>query len=765
MTNRPLAVSVRALVGFSVFPPDILPLSPSLMNLGREAHVARQQETGGQAETMLMWEGEVEGLALRVSGRMDLYFDQADPPLIEEIKLSPQAVPQAPLPEHLLQAVCYGFMLCQRDRLHEVDIRVCYARTTGQVTADFVERWDQGRLKEAFFGLLLPYVSWQKQLLSHIANRNNSLLNLPFPYPAYRAGQREMAAQVYTAIQRRQRLFAVMPTGTGKSAAALYPALKALGQGLTRQVFCLTARGTQRLAMQQEVDRMLGQGLRAHALTLNAKESLCPMEQMRCHPEHCPRAAGHYLRQQAALVEALEAPIWDGAYIQKAADAHSLCPFEFSLALCEIADVVICDYNYAFDPQVRLSRIFDANRRLTLLVDEAHNLPDRARDMLSGSITLSRLADFRREAGKLHGRTSPVYKALTACIKALREAGDTGDGAPVLDALDPVLEALSTQYTPGVMHLLRDLVSLKSALQKALALADDYALILDAQGSRGGVTALNLNPAPHLGEVTRRLSGVVYYSATLSPLTAMRSLLGGDLEDACLALPSPFPPEHLLTLQMGLNTRYAARERSLKPAAEAILALFAARPGKMIAYFPSFAYLQAVEQVMRELAPDLPYNVQQPGMDEASRLAFLATFVADDGPVLGLCVLGGVFSEGVDLPGKALSAVAILGVGLPQVNQQNNLYRARMEEAMGDGFAFAYRYPGMHKVLQAAGRLIRSETDRGVLLLLDDRYTQRDYRELLPEHITLFRVSSTQEITKAAQAFFDDAQKGWDLIG
>ena len=759
MKDRPLSVSVRALVGFSVFPPDILPLSRSLMQQGMEAHVSRQAASAGKAETMLLWQGEAAGLPLRVSGRMDLYFDQMDPPLIEEIKLAPRETPEAPLPEHLLQAVCYGHMLCVRDALPAVDIKISYAQTTGQVSAAFLERWEKERLQTAFFDLLLPYATWQKQLLDHAARRDASLESLAFPYPGYRAGQREMAAQVYTAIQRKQRLFAVMPTGTGKSAAALYPALKALGQGLTRKIFCLTARGTQRIAIQAEVDRMLHQGLILHAMTLNAKEGLCPMEQMRCHPEHCQRACGHYLRQQAALEEALQAAVWDRDFVLRMAERHRLCPFEYSLALCELADVVICDYNYALDPQVRLSRIFDQMRRLTLLIDEAHNLPDRARDMLSGAITTSRLRDFRRDAGKAQGRSSPLYKALSGFLKTMVSASEAADPKMLLSGLDHLLTALIGSFSPGIMHITRDLISLKSALQRALAEPEDYALVLDAESGRGGVTALNLNPAPYLKEVTRRLSGVVYYSATLSPLSAMRSLLGGDPEDACLALPSPFPPEHLLALHLRLNTRYAARDSSLRPAAEAILALFAARPGKMIAYFPSFAYLRSVQAVMEELQPALPLNVQQPGMDEVSRLQFLDRFVRDEAPVLGLCVLGGVFAEGVDLPGQALSAVCILGVGLPQVNALRNLYRDRMEEALGNGFAYAYVYPGMHKVLQAAGRLIRSESDRGVLLLMDDRYSQRDYQELLPPHIRLSRVSSKEEITQAAGAFFAQHQK------
>jgi DNA excision repair protein ERCC-2 len=765
MNSKALKVSVRALVNFSVFPPDILPVSSQAMELGRQGHLARQAESKARAETQLKWQGNLDNQPVEVTGRMDLFDVSAEPPLIEEIKLSPIKVPEAPLEEHLLQAVCYGFMLCERDQLPAVDLRVSYVTPAGHLTGEFSQRWDYERLKASFFALLLPWAAWQKRLLAHSEKRDSSLESLPFPYPDYRPGQREMAAQAYTAIVRKRRLFAVMPTGTGKSAAVLYPALKALGRGLTLKVFCLTARGTQRIAMQKEADRMLAQGLHLHALTLNAKETLCPMEQMRCHPDHCERAKGHFLRQPAALEEALDYPVWDGDFVLRTADRHLLCPFEFSLSLCEIADLVICDYNYALDPQVRLSRIFEYTRNVTLLVDEAHNLPDRARDMLSGSISIRQLREFRRDAGKLHGRKSKVYLALSRLINLLVSESALDLSREIADGISGVLDTLGTAFVPGSMHLARDLICLITALRRKEEQEEDYTLIHHADKANGALTVLCLNPAPHLRQATKRLSGCVFYSATLSPLGAMCSLLGGESEDACLSLPSPFPLEHLKTLQIPLNTRYKVRENSLRPAAEAIRALFYAHPGKMIAYFPSFTYLHNVMQILVESDINLPVIIQQPGMDETQRNAFLEAFTQNENPLLGLCVLGGVFSEGVDLPGSALTSAAIIGVGLPQLNEERNLFRQRMESVMGDGFGFAYRFPGMHKVLQAAGRLIRSENDRGVLLLLDDRYTQEEYSGLLPAHILMERVQSIEDIVLKTQAFWQENMEGSEWHG
>ncbi|MDI9519836.1 MAG: ATP-dependent DNA helicase [Bacillota bacterium] len=760
MSALDFRVSVRSLVAFTAFPPDITPLSPDLMELGRRAHVSRQEKSGVASEVMLSWTGEEEGHAVTVTGRMDLFDGTQNPPLIEEIKLSSSKTLAEPYKEHLLQAACYGFMLCERDGLTSVRLRVSYADTAGRLTAIFEEDWGYERLRSSFFDLLLPYLRWQIMLAERKKARDGSLASLPFPYPVYRPGQYEMAAQVYTSIQRKRRLFSVMPTGTGKSAAVLYPALKALSLNLTGKVFCLTARGTQRVSMQKELQNMRALGLNLQALTLNARESVCPMEQVRCHPDHCERAKGHFVRQAQALHEALAYENWDTEQVLEIADRHSLCPFEFSLALALIADVIVCDYNYAFDPMIRLSRVFDATRKVTLLVDEAHNLPDRARDMLSGRLSSSSLRDFRREAGKLLGRKSAVYQACTNLIRTLEFEGLKADPKPLLPALDALITALSAAYAPGAMNLLRDALGLSRALSRAQAFQEDYVLLQRIEKSNAFFSVTNLNPAPHLRDCTRKLSGVVFYSATLSPITAMRNLLGGEEEDACLALPSPFPKEHLLTLHLPVNTRYKSREASLLSAVRAISALFLARPGKMLAYFPSFAYLRAVLPVLNEIAPDLPLIVQESGMDEAKRKDFLSAFTGDDDPLLGLCVLGGVFAEGVDLPGKALTAVAIVGIGLPQVNEERDSFKDRMEAALGDGFAYAYRYPGMHKVLQAAGRLIRSDTDRGVLLLMDDRYSWREVSSLLPGHLSLNRVKSIDEITNRTKAFWNFSEGG-----
>ena len=550
--------------------------------------------------------------------------------------------------------------------------------------------------------------------------------------------------QVYTAVKLQKRLFASMPTGTGKSVAALFPALKALGEGLTGQVYYLTARTTQRQGAQEALTRLRRQPLHLWTLTLDAKDKQCPAKTL-CHPDYCPRAKGHFLRDHAAIEEMLQSDDWSPENIRAMADKHCICPFEFSLSLAEIADLTICDYNYALDPAVHIQRIFDKTADVTLLIDEAHNLLPRVRDMLSGWVDGGRIRRLRTVVGKSAGRSHALYKAMTAVLRALDDLPIPAD-----DQQEGVLSAIPQSLDHACMELADALLSIQDASfnwdEAGEKLGDtllpllsfvrarrrdttEYAWLWQGRKSRT-VHAFALDVADYFAETTKRLSGVVCFSATMHPLEDMKRLLGGTEEDACFAMPSPFPRENLLILQQDVNTRYRHREDACEAIAAAIRAMTSAKQGRYIAFFPSFAFMkQAAEQL------DVPFQMQRSGMTDAERADFLAPYTAD-GPasVLSLCVLGGVFAEGIDLPGDALDGVVIVGVGLPQVNLFQETLRDYYDRTMEAGFLYAYMLPGMQKVAQAVGRVIRTETDRGVALLLDDRYRQGAYRRLCPEH-------------------------------
>ena len=525
----------------------------------------------------------------------------------------------------------------------------------------------------------------------------------------------------------------------------MFPALKALGEGLTGQVYYLTARTTQRQGPLEALRLMREQPLHLWTLTLNAKEKQCPCgpDKRVCHPDFCPRAKGHFLRDGEAIDEMLLTDDWSPEAIGAMADKHQICPFEFSLALAELADVTICDYNYALDPAVHIQRIFDRGAQVTLLIDEAHNLLSRVREMLSGEVDGGRIRRLRTVVGKVAGRTHPLYKAMTGMLRALddlpvpddREEGALPDlpqrfDTACMELVDAFLDAQQEHFPwDEAGERLSDTLSpLMGFVHARRRETTEYAWLWQGQKTRR-VTAFALDVADYLAEVTKPLCGVVCFSATMEPLGEMKTLLGGGEEDACFAMPSPFPRENLLVLQQDVNTRYRHRDEASGDVCEAIETMTRVRPGRYIAFFPSFRYMRRVAEDL-----DVPFQMQESSMSDEARQAFLAPYVAGGAPVLSLCVLGGIFAEGIDLPGEALDGVIIVGVGLPQVNLFQETLRAYYDRTLGDGFRYAYMIPGMQKVAQAVGRVIRTETDRGAALLLDDRYRQSAYRGLCPAH-------------------------------
>lgn len=759
MSDAVLRASVRRMVEFSLRSGDLTPASAAAMQEGSRAHRSRQKSVQAVSERPVLWKGDCGGVQAEIQGRVDLLWEDRSPICVDELKLiSPEGpLPETPVSVHRMQAVCYGFMLCEELDLPEIAVCVSYVTEQGVVRAAFEETLTRKEAADAFFGMLRPLAQWHTLQTAYQEKRDASIAALPFPFPRYRAGQREMAVQVYTAIERKKRLYAILPTGTGKSTASLFPAIKALGSGKTRQIFYLTARGTTQRSALDALDRMQAMSLILRSTVITAKEKCCPVSPMRCHPDHCPRARGYYDRELPALMEACRMNRWTAEDIRALCDRQLLCPFEFSLALCEISDVVICDYNYVFDPLVSLKRIIGQGRPVTLLADEAHNLPGRVRDMLSAQLDSREAAALRRAIGKQHGRKSALYRAMSELLAALRCAEtERADGLlPSVEALIQTMPRHMAEPQPeGYQEFFRGLLQFRMALERSAQQPEAYRTLIDELSKERTIKLLCLEISDYLREATRRMNGCVFFSATLTPLEQMKTLLGGEAEDAAFALPSPFPPENLLTLTLSADTRYQRREESAETVAQSILALYDGKMGKYIAYFPSYAYLRLVQERLLALREALPLNVQSRGMDDAARDAFLDRIKAAEGPLLSLCVLGGIFSEGIDLPGDQLIGTAIVGVGLPQVNPEQEALRTHYAQSLQDGFAFAYRYPGMQKVLQAAGRVIRSEKDAGVVLLLDSRYREAAYARLLPPHYVPVPVSVPDEIRQRTQEFW-----------
>ena len=750
MTGRDSArssvrMSVRAVVETTLHESDLVPASGAArrMREGAAAHRARQGgQRGGEenyrAEVSLSADYEAEGLLLRVTGRADGVLTREDGlTVIEEIKLG--EAHSALVPAHRAQAAMYGHMLCAQEGLSRVGLRVLYVDVQGNPLRAYEEELGAQALLEEFNALCAPAAAWEAKKLARRQARDASLSELAFPYPAYRAGQRRFAGNVYVALEQRKRLFAQAPTGIGKTMAALFPALLALREGHCARVLFLTARTTGRRSALDAMDKLCAGGARAMTVEMTAKDKICPQPARDCRPEVCPLARGFYDRLPAALDEAVASGgMLDAQAVSALAQRHALCPFEMELALAVLADVVVCDYNYVFDPFVAVDALLPG---AALLVDEAHQLPPRMRDTLSAWAGIDELTALRRQAGHAHGRTSALYRALTGAIRALKEtAGLPGFAEGALPeppqalavAMEGVLEAASAQLSQASSPCALDAFSLSAGFGFVCARFDARYAALTGGGEKHARVLLQcLDASPEILACTKRARGTAYFSATLAPFDAARRVLGSEEGDACLALPSPFDPAQLLARVEPVDIRYAAREQTAPRVAVLIAEQLRRHEGNALVFFPSYAYMgRILAQFGEDGLADTRVLREERGMGEEERSALLAAFDEEERVAL-FAVLGGSFSEGIDLPGEKLKNVIVVSTGLPQPDERVKAMQAYYDALGEDGFWLCMTLPGMVRVIQAAGRLIRTDQDTGTLLLIDSRFCRARERSLL----------------------------------
>ena len=796
-------------------------------NEGARIH-RRLQKAAGEgyaAEVFLTAERTMEGIGFTIEGRADgIFTDEDGTVVIDEIKTTAaptDAITEDMNPCHWAQGMVYGAICAEQRELETLDVRLTYYQIDTDEIIRYTRHFFAAELDAFLNDLLRQYLPWARRQLDWVEARNRSLGALQFPFPAYRPGQRALAGEVYRACAAGKaeqkggtRLFCQAPTGIGKTMSALFPALKAMGEGKGEKIFYLTARNTTQAAAEDALTRLRAADpeLSLRSVTLTAKEKACLCKDAEgrpaCLPEACPYANGYYERLKDALADLLDSAVpYDRAALTETARRHRVCPFELGLDLSEWCDVVIGDYNYLFDPVVHLKRFFDAAGDWLFLIDEAHNLPDRARAMYSAQFAKSSLTEAKRALGK--GKSS-LKTALTkadkvflaarkACAQAAprtgaEPAGETEpaqisllpaeaapdfalpqplyarDGTVFLQQLPAALPAaLRAMHTPLQDWLEQNpedpahaqLLELYFALQDIARAADRYdshfVTQLTARGSELELHLLCLDPAPFVDASLAAGRSAALFSATLTPPAFYRSVLG-CADARAVALPSPFPPENLgLFCLPGISTRYRQREASVPAVADALAALAKGKTGNYLAFFPSYAYLQQVYEAFAARWPDIPTLVQQRSLDDAGRAEFLAQFAPHPAnTLLGFAVMGGIFGEGVDLVGDRLIGCAIVGVGLPQVNPRQEMLRRYYEEQSGCGFDYAYRYPGMNKVLQAAGRVVRTPQDKGVVLLLDDRFAQPDTARLFPPHWQHIQyLPGTAALETALAAFWD----------
>ena len=703
-----------------------------------------------QSEVFLKTEIEYQNLYFIIEGRCDGLLVNDGRFTIDEIKstsLSLDLINEDINPAHWAQAECYAYMYMEDHELDFIDIQLTYVQKSSGEAKRFIKTRTYEEIKEAMLNMLSIFAPYAKFRLEHERRRNQSIKEMSFPFAGYRKGQRQLAGSVYKTIQEKKTIFASAPTGIGKTISTIFPSAKAIGEGLLGKIFYLTAKTTTRQTAEEAFNRLYVSGLQMKVVTITAKDKVCFTEQGICSKEHCEFADGYYDRINEAVLDILKNEnSLDRHCIEQYALKHRVCPFEFSLDLAYTADAIICDYNYIFDPKVSLKRLFDEQKKETvLLVDEAHNLVDRGRDMYSAVLEKKPFLLLKREFNGKNENLHRICKQINDCFIKIKKHAEPSKaivyGEPLGEFNQLVLEFVDLAEkqllsdNPDTPELLLETYFAAQNWQRISKLFDErFILYAEVQRNEVQVKQFCLDPSYLIKQAGKNFKARVFFSATLSPIGYYRDMLGGEEDDYVIRIPSPFSQEQTEIMIQPLSTRYKDRENSIKPIVKTLIETIQSKPGNYLIFFPSYLYLNSVLEEWNLGNHGIRTIVQDTGMGDVERDAYLESFQSGGSEsLIGFAVLGGIFSEGVDLQGDRLNGVLIVGVGLPQIGFERDLIKQHFSSTGKNGYDYAYVYPGMNKVLQAGGRLIRSEIDTGTIILIDDRYLQHKYQCLLPE--------------------------------
>lgn len=748
-------VSVGDLVHFAARRGDLY--EPGFGAAGRAAEgveghqiLQKKRPKGYQAEVALKHEVTHGNTRLQVSGRMDGIYADLEPPILEEIKttrLDVTEVPEHQVHNHRAQALIYAYIYCLQQDLPAIRVRVTYfnvlANETHEVDADYGFQ----ELSSFFSDVATRYVSWLELIGARVLTRDQSIRHLNFPFEVFREGQRNFSTAVYKAVKGERKLFVEAPTGIGKTMGTLFPAIKTMTADGPRKLFFLTAKRTGLQAAERALNLLRNHGLRFQSLTIAAKERLCRDEDNQpCNPEHCLKAKGYFDRLRAGLEETVQQDDLNPDHLQRIAERHQLCPFAFSLDCAPWADAVLCDYNYAFHPNVALRRFFNEDPNpYVLLIDEAHNLVDRGRDMFSAELNQYDLKTLRKKIRgpepSLARRLDGINRAFNKHVKNLTNPEQVDKEAPrdlegTLRKYTLAFETRAAEKDKPVPDpsLLDFYFQCKSFLRILEIYDHSFYTLCSRRGRSHHIKCFNVDPAHLLRKTTDLCRAVVFFSATLTPFHYFSRLLGGDEKTWWLQLDYPFPKENLqVVIYQGIDTRHHQRSAGLDHLCDLISLVIDQYPGNHLVFFPSYQYLNLCRERFEERRPDREVLAQDPAMDDIARAAFLDTFRdKGTGSVLGFAVMGGVFGEGIDLEGEALVGALIVGLGLAPPDPERVCIRNHFTHLGEPGHDYAFRIPAMNRVRQNAGRVIRGEDDRGLVCLIDPRFNQPANRELFP---------------------------------
>lgn len=750
MTNS--TVSVKELVEFTFIYEDISPAtSIDIMQNGTISHKARQNNLDSNfiVEHPIISYFSYNNIKLTVQGRMDAFYDSISYAIIEEIKLcNPDNPPLLPTDRHMWQGLCYAAMLFNnRNNQEKIKVILNYCSLNGDVCASFSEIVDKHRAQKIISTLVIPYIEFLVENSKLIESRNSSIKSLQFPFEKYRQGQREMAVQVYTAIQIRKKLFASLPTGTGKTIASIFPAVKAMQEGLCNKIFYLTARTSARQAPINAITLLQKSGLNIRTLIITAKEKAC-IHDMNCDPNNCPYAKGYYIREKDAIKYILDYKIWNFDTIHSVATKYEICPFEFSLSLYYMADIIICDYNYVFDPFVKLIRAEKEQANITVLIDEAHQLLPRLRNSLSAKVDLISITNLDTTISNHLTKKHKLHKLIRKLKSEIKVLADTYsfDSFIVIEALPYEIayccneikfasaEFFSDNTYKDKSIVLESISELyKCVNQFSFAyehIQNSYKIILYKENKNIFVELYCIDPRFQILNSINNMAGAIFFSATLNPLQNIKIIMGGTNDDATFSLPSPYPSENLLILRQSISTYYNDRPYTISQIAYNIKEIVLNHMANYIVYLPSYNYMELLHHALDTI--NVKHILQEHDMSDSNKQKFISSFESNNN-ILALCVMGGSFAEGIDLPDNLLYGVIIIGVGLQKPDVKSELLKEYFDKKYNLGYEFAYLYPAIHKILQASGRVIRSETDRGIVMLIDKRYYTKRYTNLLPK--------------------------------
>ena len=775
-----IRISVRNLVEFIFRSGDIdnrigKGAQKEAMQEGSRMHRKIQGRMGMEyrAEVPLKLEVPQEQYVLALEGRADGIITNVDGVTVDEIKCMYTDVTrfEEPIFVHKAQAMCYAYIYALQNGLDQISVQLTYCDLDTEEICRFEEAFSFFWLERWFQDMMEAYRKWTDFQFAWRKIRQTSIQTLEFPFP-YREGQYKLVGDVYRTIHRKKILFIQAPTGTGKTISTLFPAIRAVGENLGDKIFYLTAKTITRTVAKDTCDLLKAKGYRGKVIVLTAKEKMCPCEEMDCNPSNCLRAKGHYDRVNDAVYDLITTEEdFTRERMLAQAEKYQVCPFEMSLDASLYADIIICDYNYVFDPNVYLKRFFSEEEKgdYIFLVDEAHNLVERGREMYSAVLVKEEILTVKK---LVRGKDRKLEAALEKCNRQMLEWKRECETYTIYESIGAFAFSLmrlmslldiflqSRGEMPERKEVTEFYLNLRHFMNMFERVDENYVLYSDFdETDRFCLHLYCVNPSVNLQECLERGKSTIFFSATLLPVNYYKNLLSSKKDNYAVYADSAFREEQrLLFIGRDVSSLYTRRTLGeFHRIALYIQQVLRAKKGNYLIFFPSYRFMEDVyEQFLAVNEQEADCMMQSGNMNEADREEFIQEFSNPRGKSLAaFCVLGGIFSEGIDLKEDLLIGVLIVGTGLPQICNQREILKEYYQEENGQGFDYAYQYPGMNKVLQAAGRVIRTASDRGIIGLLDDRFLRSDYRQLFPREWSQYEVHTLDSLPEALEAFWN----------